>query len=47
VRWQRDFECILAGWSDSGDPGSGSPWYEWGSTNDTVSGERLGTAIAG
>ncbi len=29
------------------DPGTGSSWYEWGSSNDAVSGERLGTAIGG
>ena len=38
-------EGIHKGWSDSGDAGSGSSWYEWDWTNDLMSGERLGTAI--
>jgi hypothetical protein len=40
-------EGIHKGWSDSGDAGTGSSWYEWGWTNDLMSGERLGTAIGG
>ena len=38
-------EGLHAGWSETGDPGSGSSWYEWGWLTDPVSGERLGTAI--
>ncbi len=38
-------EGIHKGWSDSGDAGTGSSWYEWGWTNDLMTGERLGTAI--
>ena len=40
-------EGIHKGWSDSGDAGTGSSWYEWRWTNDLMTGERLGTAIGG